>query len=194
MQSIGWSAFANSAQFQWIVLPFFIFFARLADVSLGTLRVIFISRGFKLFAPIIGFFEVLIWLFAIRQVMNNLSNPVCFIAYATGFSLGNLMGMLIEEKISLGYAIVRVITPHLDRELVEYLRSLNYGITVSDGDGSEGQVKIIFSALKRKEIASFVEVVKRYDPEAFYTVEDLRFVSKQYFAAGLNFKKIVKRK
>jgi uncharacterized protein YebE (UPF0316 family) len=151
-------------------------------------------EGIKLFAPIIGFFEVLIWLFAIRQVMNNLSNPACFVAYAMGFSLGNLIGMLIEEKISLGYAIVRVITPHLDQELVDYLRSLNYGITVTDGSGSEGQVKIIFSALKRKEIASFVEVVKRYDPGAFYTVEDLRFVSKQYFSPGFGFKKIVKRK
>ncbi len=188
------AVFVNSEAFKWIVLPFFIFFARVADVSMGTLRVIFISRGFKLLAPFVGFFEVLIWLFAMRQIVSNLSNPVCFIAYASGFALGNFIGMTIEEKLSLGYSIVRVITHLTGDDLVEHLRSLHYGITVSDGEGAEGRVKIIFSALKRKEIGAFIDVVKAFNPNAFYTVEDLRFVSKQYFAPFVRKPEAMKRK
>jgi uncharacterized protein YebE (UPF0316 family) len=82
----------------YVVLPVMIFFARICDVSLGTIRVIFISKGVKYLAPIIGFFEVIIWLLAIGQVMNNLTNFVAYIAYGAGFASGTYIGMIIEEK------------------------------------------------------------------------------------------------
>ena len=87
-----------------------IFAARIADVSIGTVRLIFISRGLKYLAPIVGFFEVFIWLMAIGQIMQNISNPVCFVAYAGGFAMGNFVGMCIAEKLSLGVVMVRVVT------------------------------------------------------------------------------------
>ena len=96
--------------FSFVILPVMIFFARICDVTMGTIRVIFISKGIRYLAPVIGFFEVIIWLLAIGQVMNNLTNVVSYIAYGAGFASGTYIGMYIEEKISLGLTSVRIIT------------------------------------------------------------------------------------
>jgi len=85
-----------------IGLPLLIFFARVCDVSLGTIRIIFISKGIKYLAPIVGFFEILIWLLAISQIMQNLTNPYYYIFYAGGFATGNLVGIILDEKLSIG--------------------------------------------------------------------------------------------
>ncbi|MGF3554602.1 MAG: DUF5698 domain-containing protein, partial [Thermoplasmatota archaeon] len=96
----------------WIILPILIFISRLIDVSLGALRIIFISRGLKYLAPIIAFIEINIWLLAISQIMLNLNNTACALAYAGGFALGNLLGIVIEERLSVGLVLLRIITKH----------------------------------------------------------------------------------
>jgi uncharacterized protein YebE (UPF0316 family) len=113
--------FVSSGLFEWVILPLLIFCARICDVSLGTIRVIFISKGIKYLAPAIGFFEVIIWLLAIGQVMNNLTNIASYIAYGGGFAAGTFIGMLIEEKISLGLTSIRIITSGDPAQLVQYL-------------------------------------------------------------------------
>jgi len=128
----------------WLVLPLLIFAARVIDVSMGTVRVIFVSRGLKYLAPIIGFFEIIVWLLAIGQIMKNLSNPICYIAYAGGFAMGNFVGICIAERQSLGKAILRVITSKDAASLIEALKSQGYGVTSFDGQGSTGQVKLVF--------------------------------------------------
>jgi len=122
-------SFLSPEIFTYVILPIMIFCARICDVSLGTIRVIFISKGIKYLAPIIGFFEVIIWLLAIGQVMNNLTNGVAYIAYGAGFASGTFIGMIIEEKISLGLTSVRIITREDPAELMKYLRSHDYGVT-----------------------------------------------------------------
>ena len=97
--------FWHSEAFTFVLLPVLIFLARVLDVSFGTIRIIFISRGQKLLAPLIGFFEILIWLVAIGKVMQNLGNVYCHIAYAGGFAAGNFTGMWIEEKLAMGYGV-----------------------------------------------------------------------------------------
>jgi uncharacterized protein YebE (UPF0316 family) len=134
----------------YVVLPLMIFIARICDVSLGTIRVIFISKGVKYLAPVIGFFEVIIWLLAISQVMNNLTNAIAYIAYGAGFAFGTFIGMMIEEKISLGLASIRIITKKDPTELMQYLRSQNYGVTSVDGEGSSGKVKMVYTIIKRQ--------------------------------------------
>ena len=111
----------NSGFYTWFVIPALIFCARIIDVSMGTVRVIFVSRGFKYLAPVVGFFEILIWLLAIGQIMQNLSNPVCYIAYAGGFAMGNFVGIHIAEKLSLGLVMIRVITEKDAAPLVDFL-------------------------------------------------------------------------
>jgi len=135
--------------FAWVILPLLIFCARICDVTLGTIRVIFISKGIKYLAPLIGFFEVIIWLLAIGQIMNNLTNFVAYIAYGAGFASGTFIGMLIEEKISIGLVSVRIITKEDPAELLQYLRAQNYGVTSIDGEGGSGRVKMVFTIIKR---------------------------------------------
>jgi len=173
--------FLNSELFAWVVLPLLIFIARVADVSLGTVRVIFITRGLKYFAPIIGFVEILIWLLAIGQIMQNLSNPLCYIAYAAGFATGNYIGIWIAEKLSLGVVLVRVITSKDASGLLEYLKSAEYGVTSVDAQGSAGKVQIVFTIVRRREVASVVNLIKQFNPKAFYTIEEVGFVEEGIF-------------
>ena len=171
----------SAGLFEWVILPVLIFCARICDVSLGTIRVIFITKGVRYLAPLIGFFEVIIWLLAIGQVMNNLTNVASYIAYGGGFAMGTFIGMLIEEKISLGLTSVRIITKEEPSQLVNYLRSQNYGVTTVDGEGATGQVKMVFSIIRRQDLPDVVEVIKRLHPGAFYSVEDVKSVSEGVF-------------
>lgn len=157
----------------WVIIPVLIFLARIIDVSVGTIRVIFVARGLKYLAPIIGFFEVLIWILAIGQIMQNLSNPVCYIAYAAGFATGNYVGMVIADRLSLGVVLVRVITEKDALPLVEYLQKEGYGVTSVDGHGTRGQVKVVFTVVHRRDLPDVVSIIKRFNPRAFYTVGEV---------------------
>jgi len=170
--------FFESGLYLWFILPLLIFTARVADVSIGTIRLIFISRGLKYIAPVVGFFEILIWLLAIGQIMKNLSNPACYIAYAGGFAMGNFVGMWIAEKLSLGVVLIRVVTKKDAGELVEYLKSADYGVTSVDGHGTTGQVKVVFTILPRRKVGRVVDLIKKFNPKAFYTIEEIGFVEK----------------
>jgi uncharacterized protein YebE (UPF0316 family) len=173
---------AESAElFAWVLLPLLIFFFRICDVSLGTIRVIFIARGLKYIAPAIGFFEVIIWLLAIGQVMNNITNVASYIAYGGGFAAGTFIGMKVEEKISLGTVVVRVITPEDTTTLIAYLRKRSFGVTVADGEGSKGRVKIILSVIQRQNLDEVIRGIREYMPKAFYSVEDIRSVAEGVF-------------
>jgi len=165
----------------YVILPILIFLARICDVSLGTIRVIFISKGIRYLAPIIGFFEVIIWLLAIGQIMNNLTNFVAYIAYGAGFAAGTYIGMVIEEKISLGLVSVRIITKKDPRELIQYLRLNNYGVTSLDGEGGTGKVKMVFTIIKRQDLLHVVEIIKQFHPNAFYSVDDVKSVGEGIF-------------
>ena len=172
---------SNSDFFAWVVLPVLIFIARVADVSLGTVRVIFVARGLKYLAPIVGFFEILIWLLAIGQIMQNLSNPICYIAYAGGFAMGNYVGIWIAEKLSLGVVLIRVITSKDASELIEYLKTAEYGVTSVDAQGAAGKVQVVFTIVPRREVPSVVNLIKQFNPKAFYTIEEVGFVEKGIF-------------
>jgi len=174
---VSFPAFFDSATYTWVILPLLIFFARITDVSLDTLRIIFINRNLRYYAALSGFFGVLIWLMVIRQIFQRLDHPLCFIAYAAGFAAGNIVGIVIENRISIGKVIIRTITRRESDELVAFLRSSGYGITVIDAEGMTGPVKVIFTVTERSDIRHIVETIKKYNPNSFYSVEDIRFVS-----------------
>ena len=175
-------SFFNSSLFSFIVLPMLIFFARIMDVSIGTMRVIFVSRGYKLFAVICGFFEVLIWLIAITQILKNLTNPLYYIAYAGGFATGNFVGMFIEEKIALGNVLVRVVAKKEPVYLIEYLEKNNYGVTLLPAQGLYGAVTILLTIVPRTELEKVISFIREVNPYAFYTVEDVRFVNEENYS------------
>jgi len=171
----------DSPLFTWVVIPLLIVLARVVDVTLGTIRIIYISRGMKFLAPIFGFFEILIWLVAIGQIMQNLSNPVYYLAYALGFAGGNLVGIFVEERLAVGRVILRIITQRDAAQLVDHLRSSGYGVTTVEAEGATGPVDLIFTVIDRKKIESVVRSVQTYNPRAFYSIEDVRLVKEGIF-------------
>ncbi len=155
-------------------LPVLVFFAETCVVTLATIRTIFIARGWKTPAALLGFFEVSIWLFAIAQVMRHLSSPECFTAFAGGFALGNYLGVLIEQKLALGHVVVHVVSQNENSELAESLRWEGFGVTVLDANGASGEVQALFTVVERKELSKVISIIMRHDPKAFYSVGDLR--------------------
>lgn len=168
------ASFFNSDLFRWVALPILIFLSRVLDVSIGTIRIIFVAKGKKWLAPLCGFFEVLIWLIAIGQVMQNLSNVFCYLAYAAGFAAGNFVGISIEEKLAMGYQVIRVVTARPAGELVDALSSANYGVTYVGAKGANGDVTLIYTVIKRKDLPQVTALLNRFDPKAFFSVEDAR--------------------
>jgi uncharacterized protein YebE (UPF0316 family) len=165
---------SDSWIFTWVILPVFIFLARICDQSIGTMRLIFLSKGMKYIAPLFGFFEVIIWLLAVGQIMQHLDNWLCYIAYGSGFAMGNFIGITLEERLSIGTCILRVILSGDTPELFSALKSHNFGLTTLDAEGAKGKVKIIFSIIRRKEIPIFLSTLHDYYPNAFYTIEDVK--------------------
>lgn len=163
-----------------ILIPILVFFARILDVSVGTLRIIFVSKGIKNYAALLGFIESLVWILAVSQVMKHMDNWVTYAAFALGFSVGNYVGMLIEERIAIGNQIIRVITSHDASELVDYLQKQDYAVTSIDAVGESGPVKLIFTVAKRRKLEAIIGVIKRFNPNAFYTIEDVRFVKEAF--------------
>lgn len=167
--------------FDLVILPLLIFFARIMDVSMGTVRIILVSKGYKKLAPIVGFFEILIWIIAITRIVDNLDNWICYIAYALGFATGNYIGMLIEERLALGYEMVRIITKKEANNLIKELREKGYGTTAVDAHGNLGDVAVIYVIVSRKKLKEVVGLIYKHNPKALYTIEDIRYVSKEIF-------------
>lgn len=168
-----------------VIVPAFIFFARICDVTIGTMRIIFVSRGMKMVAPVLGFFEVFIWIIAVGQIFQNLTNPLNYFAYAAGFATGNYVGMLVEERLAMGLALIRVITQRDATNLIEYLRGAGYGVTVLDAQGKQGPGKVIFSVIKRKNIKDVEKAIHEFNPKAFYSIEDVRRAAEGTFPTAV---------
>ncbi len=173
--------FFQSDLFSYVLMPFLIFLARICDVSIGTMRIIFVTKGKRSIAPILGFFEVLIWITAISKIMQNLDNYINYVAYAAGFATGNFVGMIIEEKLAVGIQMIRVFAHERGSELVQTLNSSGYGATVVEGFGARKQVHLIYTIVQRNELASVLDVITRFNPKAFYTIEDVRSVNEGIF-------------
>lgn len=171
------SQFLNSTLFTWVIMPLLIFCARIMDVSIGTIRIIFVSKGSKVLASFLGFFEVSIWLLAISEVMKHISDPACFFAYGLGFGSGNYIGITLEEKMALGLQAVRIVTHDTIDVLTMALRDAGYGATVMKANGAKGEVNIILSIVPRKKVREVLDLARGIDPNVFVSVQDIRSVN-----------------
>jgi uncharacterized protein YebE (UPF0316 family) len=163
--------------FNYLIMPILIFCARVMDVSINTLRIMFVMNGKKKIAPILGFFESLIWLLAIGQIFQNIDNPMSYVAYAGGFAMGTFVGMTIEEKLALGRVLVRVITPEPMPDLIEYMKEKNFRFTSVGAEGRYGKVNLLFTVMKRDDLTGFIGKVKSINDKAFYTIESVKRIS-----------------
>ncbi|XOV94340.1 MAG: DUF2179 domain-containing protein [Bacteroidota bacterium] len=177
--------------FKFMVLPALIFMARIMDVSINTIRIIYMLHSKKLLSTVLGFFEALIWLLAISQIFQNLSSWPTYLAYAGGFASGILVGMLIEEKLAIGRVVVRIITRQSAQKLIEYFEKNGYRYSSVDALSDEGEVNILFTVIKRENLKTTIQEIKRFNPKSFYTVEGVKRVSDDEISdeKGFNFRK-----
>ena len=176
----------NPDIFNWVIVPLLIVIARILDVSVGTVRIIMIGKGYRKVAPFLGFVEIFIWILAVSQIMQNLNNVLYYVAYATGYALGTYIGMGIENKMSLGNVVIRVITNQNADELIQVLKDANHNFTTVDAQGKFGDVKIIFMISQRHIMQETIELIEKYQPSAFYSVEDVRHVKEGSLPGGPN--------
>ena len=162
-------------------LPILVFFARIMDVTLGTLRIIFISKGKRLLHALLGFLETFIWIVVVSQLVRNVSNLIGYLAYAAGFAAGTYVGMLIENRLALGILIIRAIVAGETDDLVRSLSDAGYGVTVFDAYGTTGPVKVIDTVINRKELDDIVRRLSANHPNIFYTVEEARAANQGVF-------------
>jgi len=175
------NSFFDSTLFTYGLMPVLIFMARICDVSIGTMRIIFVSKGKKNIAPFLGFFEVLIWITAISKIMQNLDNYVNYVAYAAGFATGNLVGMIIEEKLAMGFQMIRIFTNEKGKELVKILNSNGYGATTIEAHGAKEKIHLVYSIVHRNEVEKVLEAVNLFNSKAFFTIEDIKAVNEGIF-------------
>ncbi|WP_421889716.1 DUF2179 domain-containing protein [Marinoscillum sp.] len=176
-QSISEFLGMDQSMYQLVLLPILIFLSRIMDVSINTIRIIFMLQSKKAISTFLGFFESLIWILAISQIFQNITSWPTYLAYASGFASGIFVGMIIEEKLAIGRVVVRVITRQPARELIEYFREKSFRFSSVDATSEEGAVNIIFTVIKREALPSTIKVIKTYNPKAFYTVEGVKKVS-----------------
>lgn len=159
------------------LLPVFIFTARILDVSIGTLRIVFLSRGMRLLAPLCGFFEVFIWLLAISHIISNLDSWTNYLAYAGGFAAGNYVGMYIENRLAMGLLSVTIVTRSDAAPLLQRLKKEHFGLTQVGAQGVQGKVRLIFLIIRRKDLPQVFNILHTFQPDAFSVVNDIRDVA-----------------
>jgi uncharacterized protein YebE (UPF0316 family) len=157
--------------FSYVLLPLLIFVARIGDVSINTIRIIYVLGGRRVTATVLGFFESFIWLMAIRQIFEHMDNWVCYIAYPAGFASGIFVGMIIEERIAYGKVIVRIITRKDVAPLIEFLNKHQHRYTHVNAEGPDGHENLVFTVLEREMLENLLATLKEILPTAFYTVE-----------------------
>ncbi|MCL2502289.1 MAG: DUF5698 domain-containing protein [Bacteroidales bacterium] len=162
-------------------LPLLIFLARVFDVTLGTLRIIFISKGKKNVAPFVAFFEVLIWIIVISELLSHANNLFSYVCYAGGYATGSYVGLYVEERIAMGIQLVQVYTKKNGEELVQRLNKSNFGATIIRGEGANGPVGIVQTIVNRKNMAEVESIINLFDPDVFYVLTDTKTVQRGIF-------------
>jgi uncharacterized protein YebE (UPF0316 family) len=152
--------------------PLLIFTARIIDVSLDTMRVLFIMRGKRGAAGMLGFFQAMIWIFAVGNAIKHLDSIFHILGYASGYATGTMVGITLERAVAYGLSKLRIVSRHGGVEIAEALRDRGYGATEYSGFGRDGGVEIVDSVVQRAHIGEVLDIVDRYDPGAFVTVEE----------------------
>jgi uncharacterized protein YebE (UPF0316 family) len=163
------------------LLPILIFFARVFDVTLGTIRIIFIARGKKFLAPLLGFVETFVWIVVVSQIVRSINGIWSFVGYAAGFAAGTLVGMFVENRLAIGTLIVQTILSGDTVPLIERLHDAGYGVTCVPGKGAQGPVTVVYTVIKRKDIQAVVTIIHTLHPRAFLSIEEVQSAQQGIF-------------
>lgn len=168
---------------QTVLLALGIFALRVADMAFDTIRVLFVVRGSKKIAWFLGFMQSLIFVIAISSVLSNLKNPLTIVAYAAGFATGNVVGMLIEERMAIGFTQLTVVSPSRGAAVAELLRKHGYAVTETAGRGMSGMVSMLHVSVLRKKFPEVEGLIHEADADAFVTAEDVRSIRRGFWRA-----------
>ena len=160
-----------------------IFGLRITDMSLDTLRMLFVVRGRKSISWVLGFCQSAVYVIAITKVLSSLSNPLTVLGYAAGFASGNVLGMIVEERLAIGHIQLQIVTKGHGAALAKALRDSGYGVTEISARGKDGTVTLLSASVLRKDLGRAHQVVHDTDEEAFITSEDVRPVRHGFWRA-----------
>ncbi|WPP51438.1 DUF2179 domain-containing protein [Catalinimonas niigatensis] len=163
--------------FDFVFLPLMIFLARVSDVTLATVKLMFVVNNARKFAAILGFFEALITILALSRIMQDASNMAAYVMYAAGFAAGTYIGMRIEEKLAYGSVVIRIISKKIPDTLLQYLADNQHRYSMVDANDQSGNTQILFTVCKRSRVGPFLKNLESTAPEALYTIEGLKQVS-----------------
>jgi len=159
------------------ILYIFIFVAKTVEIAISTIRLVYVNKGERIKGAVLGFIEILIWLLVVSSVLNNITeDPLKMIAYAAGFSFGVYLGVAIESKVAIGLASIQVVVDaQLGNALADKLRDNEFGVTIIEGKGRDGNSKnLLFIQLKRKKIPFAVKLIKESHPDAYISINDVK--------------------
>ncbi|WP_404814135.1 DUF2179 domain-containing protein [Clostridium algidicarnis] len=161
-----------------MVLYVLIFLAKIVEVSLMTLRTVLITRGEKVVGSIIGFFEVIIWLYLVSTVLVGISeDPIKMVVYALGFSVGNYVGSFLEEKLAIGLLTISIVASANDAIIIaEKLRKDNLGVTLVEAEGMNEKKKMIVVHVKRKRKKEVIKLIEDTNTKAVISIADTKTV------------------
>ncbi len=144
---------------------------RICDVTFGTFRTILVVQGKKYYAALAGFVEVLIWIFAMRYIVEHMDQTINLIGYALGFAIGNIMGISLEQKVALGFSQINIVSLHHTDKIADKLREMKFGVTIIPAEGSAGGVSILLVIVKRKHQRKVMEIAESIDKHSFITIQ-----------------------
>ncbi len=166
-----------------ILVVIIIFLLRVCDMSLDTIRVLFVFRGKKSLAWVLGFFQSMLFVIAITSVLANMDNFWNIIGYAAGFATGNVVGMSIENRLAIGHIHMTIFSPMAGPRITDALRNAGYAVTELSGRGRAGMVSVLHVAVLRKKVADVETIVLEMDKEAFVTAEDIKPIRRGFWRA-----------
>lgn len=168
-----------------------IFLINFLYITLNTIRVILTMRGYRKVAPFIAMIEIVIYTLGLSMVMQYLSNPIYLIVYSLGFGIGIYTGMLIEDRLALGFSVIYIITESTDHTLPNYLRELGYGVTIERGYGRDGERLILTALTPRSKERKLYEAIDELNPSAFYYSSEAKYIRGGFLSQKVNPEMIV---
>lgn len=141
---------------------------KIVEVTIATLRMIFINKGYRRLGVISAAIEIILWLILASTVINGLSeSPMKGVSYGIGFAIGVYFGSVLEEKLAFGKVLIQTIVPTDTGQIVaESLRQISFGVTELKGKGREQDRIVLLILANRRDISLAVKTIKEIEPDA----------------------------
>lgn len=160
-----------------------IFFVRIIDVSLGTVRTLITVKGRTLLASMVGFIEIFVWFVIVKEALNTTETSLWIaIAYSLGFATGTYIGGYLSDRFIKGNFGVQVVTSNNNHKLIDVLRSEGYAVSVIDVKGQDkaNEKYMLFIEIQKNNFEHLKRLIHSIDKKAFIVVNETKYVQNGY--------------